>query len=429
MMEKQYEYAGIWIELTRRCNLQCAHCSCGESQNVDISTEIIDRIFVDVKDCGRIVLTGGEPLLRLDMIEYLIDKIGEYRWQTDHLELTTNGLIQDTRIVNLLSRFCGFRKGNRAYLRVSTDEFHDIVASAKALSFYWELCRDIPNITVIPSDKLPVILLRGRAKKLIETHPELAERYFINALDCSLNHRVKIVNDKVICAICVHANGNVGLAEPLSYDEADKDAFGNILNKGLTELVDSHNEGCLVTCSEITKCNLDKKWSWKYIETQFNRYDVIPDRIRSRCINGIFDVVLDLRQKARELYPAVPAQDIIDVFSFDFVKKRIETTITTYPVLSAYKMEKRLESRVREEINEFSQLSAWKDKEGARLGLIGVAYLTQELKKLSIFDLGWVKQQFQRLKDLNEQYQLGQRCWRNDKDYYCDDDKNSRKAV
>ena len=65
-------------------------------------------------------------------------------------------------------------------MRVSTDEFHDIVASAKALSFYWELCRDIPNITVIPSDKLPAILLRGRAKKLIETHPELAERYFIN---------------------------------------------------------------------------------------------------------------------------------------------------------------------------------------------------------------------------------------------------------
>ncbi len=55
--------------------------------------------------------------------------------------------------------------------------------------------------------------------------------------------------------------------------------------------------------------------------------------------------------------------------------------------------------------------------------------VTQEIKKLSIFDLGWVKQQFQRLKDLNAQYQLGQRCWRNDKDYYCDDDKNSRKAV
>lgn len=245
---------------------------------------------------------------RFDTLNYMVREI---LYQSDAMDDSTNGLIQDTRIVDLLSRFCGFRKGNRAYLRVSTDEFHDIVASAKALSFYWELCRDIPNITVIPSDKLPAILLRGRAKKLIETHPELAERYFINALDCSLNHRVKIVNDKVICAIYVHANGNVGLAEPISYDEADKDAFGNILNKGLTELVDSHNEGCLVTCSEITKCNLDKKWSWKYIETLFNRYDVIPDRIRSRCNNGISDVVLDLRQKARELYPAVPAQDII----------------------------------------------------------------------------------------------------------------------
>ena len=38
-------------------------------------------------------------------------------------------------------------------------------------------------------------------------------------------------------------------------------------------------------------------------------------------------------------------------------------------------MEKRLESRVREEINEFSQFSTWKDKEGVRLGLIGIATL------------------------------------------------------
>lgn len=79
---KQYRYAGIWVEITRRCNLKCAHCSCGDAQSLDISKEIIDRIFVEAKDCDEISLTGGEPLLALDMVKYLIDKIIEYQWQT-----------------------------------------------------------------------------------------------------------------------------------------------------------------------------------------------------------------------------------------------------------------------------------------------------------------------------------------------------------
>lgn len=32
----------IAIELTRRCNLKCAHCFKGEAQDVDMPNEIID---------------------------------------------------------------------------------------------------------------------------------------------------------------------------------------------------------------------------------------------------------------------------------------------------------------------------------------------------------------------------------------------------
>lgn len=160
-MGTQYKYDSIWLELTRRCNLRCAHCSCGEPQYVDITTEIIDRVFSGVKDCRHIALIGGEPLLCLDMAEYIIDKIGKCQWTTQVFELTTNGTIEDTRIIKLLSRFCELRPGNHAVLRVSTDEFHDIAVSAKGLTYYWELCQNLPNITILPADKLAGIHLQG----------------------------------------------------------------------------------------------------------------------------------------------------------------------------------------------------------------------------------------------------------------------------
>jgi len=386
---------------------------------VDISTEIIDRIFAGAKDCQRIVLTGGEPLLCLDMIEYLVDKIEEYQWQTKCLELTTNGIIQDARIIKLMSRFCGFKEENQAYLRVSTDEFHDVVASAKGLSFYWELCKALPNIMVFPSGELPAIFLRGRAKELIKTQPALAERYLMNEHDCSLNHRIEIADGKVRDKICVHANGNVGLAGQISYDDADMDAFGNILNQRLTELVDSHNNKCLITCAELKEYNATKEWSWRNVERIFEHQDIIPDKIRYRLIQKIFDLTLALRQKARKLYPYVPAQDIIDMLPVAFVRENVASTI---PMLSGFQIERCLDSMVLEEINEFFLSSTWENKESIRRGLLSIAYLTQEMDKLPP-DPDWTNQPLQKLSALNEQYRLGQRCWRNDKNFLCDDDR------
>ena len=39
---KQYLTA-VNFELTRRCNMNCEFCAKGESQNIDITTDIIDK--------------------------------------------------------------------------------------------------------------------------------------------------------------------------------------------------------------------------------------------------------------------------------------------------------------------------------------------------------------------------------------------------
>lgn len=54
------------IEVTRRCNMECAHCLRGDAQAVDMTQEIVDR-FVDGLEegmsIGDVTLTGGEPSL------------------------------------------------------------------------------------------------------------------------------------------------------------------------------------------------------------------------------------------------------------------------------------------------------------------------------------------------------------------------------
>jgi len=65
------------INLTRRCNLSCAHCyldadALSRSTNDELTTAEVCELLDDIIACGdgtMVVLTGGEPLLRRDLEE------------------------------------------------------------------------------------------------------------------------------------------------------------------------------------------------------------------------------------------------------------------------------------------------------------------------------------------------------------------------
>ncbi len=103
---KKYKYDELMIEITRKCNLQCEHCLRGDSQNITMSKDVIDRIFEDAADCKQILLTGGEPLLALDEIEYFVDRILKSDWTTSNLAMTVNGTIRDKRLIDIANKFC-----------------------------------------------------------------------------------------------------------------------------------------------------------------------------------------------------------------------------------------------------------------------------------------------------------------------------------
>ena len=87
----RYKFRALGFEITRKCNKKCPICLRGEAQDCTITQGIIDKVFEEVEDCKYISILGGESLLELDMLEYLIDKIVSSNWNIEFFNLTTNG--------------------------------------------------------------------------------------------------------------------------------------------------------------------------------------------------------------------------------------------------------------------------------------------------------------------------------------------------
>lgn len=88
------------VIVTYRCNAQCHMCNTWQfpsREDEEISPEIIDKIEGRFK---RLNITGGEPMLRQDILEIVkvLDK------KTDRLEISTNGYFTE-RIVQVAEKF------------------------------------------------------------------------------------------------------------------------------------------------------------------------------------------------------------------------------------------------------------------------------------------------------------------------------------
>ena len=104
---KEHSLSYLFIEITRKCNLNCLHCGSdckAETNFPELSTEswlkIIDYIEATYSNSVAIIITGGEPLMHPD-----IYKIGQYiheknmRWG-----IVTNGIIlNEKRLTKLIN--------------------------------------------------------------------------------------------------------------------------------------------------------------------------------------------------------------------------------------------------------------------------------------------------------------------------------------
>lgn len=287
----------IMFEITRRCNLQCAHCFRGDAQNMDISEEIIDKTL-DQISCSMFAITGGEPFMAPDKLEYLVDGIIKRKMLFSGFQLVVNGTIMDERAVKSLAAInklatyiyedvypeiwnktgkeFDFEKDAKGYkplirVSISVDDFHHNNPD-EAISYYkslvnskyvdferqdeWTQTDDDGNVHTqaeIRNDKVKAhetwVDNEGRAK---DNHLG----YRINTCDfCNAAcHKVEFAENSTIkCTIQICANGNVGYGEQLSFESEDKFTMGNILEEPLSCIIWKNTFNQPLQCIEVTR--------------------------------------------------------------------------------------------------------------------------------------------------------------------------------
>ncbi len=108
----------VWLHLTDRCNLTCRHClvSAGPAGERGMETEAVIHIVRQACDLGAdtFYLTGGEPLLRRDILHILRFVTGECGATAVVL---TNGVLLEGELLSELTKL----PRGRIFLQVSLD--------------------------------------------------------------------------------------------------------------------------------------------------------------------------------------------------------------------------------------------------------------------------------------------------------------------
>lgn len=92
------------LEVTRRCNMNCAHCLRGDAQNMDADPALIPKIFDGIDDIDTITFTGGEPALNTDYIKAVVDYVIEHKIPVHGCFVATNGKIYSQELVDCMRR-------------------------------------------------------------------------------------------------------------------------------------------------------------------------------------------------------------------------------------------------------------------------------------------------------------------------------------
>lgn len=107
-MQESYQPYLVAVNLTRRCNLACAHCYIDANARMEFRPDELPtaewlRIFREIAERApgtMLVLTGGEPLLRPD----IVDLVRQGTEAGLRMVLGTNGLLlNETRLLDLKS--------------------------------------------------------------------------------------------------------------------------------------------------------------------------------------------------------------------------------------------------------------------------------------------------------------------------------------
>lgn len=300
------------FEVTRRCNFKCDHCLRGDAQNIDLSEKAIDSVLDQTLAFGDILFTGGEPLMALDKIEYIIDGIIKRKIPFQRIVIISNGTQYNDKFYSVmrktheymtnLHRKCfgdeiKMPKSNLSLL-VSYDEFHKKYTDVdKNLLEIKNNLGDIAYIKFHNAGVTPQLLGRGKQLKCgayrVKNKPCRIEVYGKNrkcycpALTYGINEQEYIT---VCCDMYLTAKGIlIKSASDGEYEEEDSELYYiSDMNKkeGILKGIDRFNlkypSLCLFVQKEVEAererlNNSNVEAIYKKIQVYYNAYYLNKD--------------------------------------------------------------------------------------------------------------------------------------------------------
>ncbi|MFR4399961.1 MAG: radical SAM protein [Anaerobutyricum soehngenii] len=104
------------LQITGKCNLNCAHCFENGSQDIEMSTEIMDRLLDFSDKFDDIIFSGGEPTLALDKMQYFLNECKRRNKKIYRIDVFTNGTGFNQEFYNILL-------GYKRYIRLCLEEY------------------------------------------------------------------------------------------------------------------------------------------------------------------------------------------------------------------------------------------------------------------------------------------------------------------
>lgn len=270
---ERIEIYNLAVEITRKCQLKCAHCLKGDAQNVDMSPEIIDKLLESVCSIGRLLFTGGEPTMNLDGMRYFLDALKKRDITLNKLVIITNGCDISEEVFNLIKEYYAYityRKGygkHKIEISVSSDVYHKQSGSEpeKAYNAYKKEFANYPLVKVndYPFGNEPKAVGRGKQLKEAIYLPQYLPRKKIEVMTAGSRHyclarkyyKLKDgVSAYIICPVFLTVYGDILHFESSGEETLHLDTIGvNIAMGGLMGAIWQYNQNAedCITCAIV----------------------------------------------------------------------------------------------------------------------------------------------------------------------------------
>lgn len=345
-IENKLSYEQFSIELTRRCNMKCKHCSRGDAQNIDMSDDILYRSLDNLHTVDEyknsfsenfsekgftnfLFLYGGEPFLCPDTIHRIVDYVFDRNIFLLGFWTITNGTILSESIGKDFQRIIPHIKKcqnmvlerdrqhfksditeafkHQSIIKVSCN-YHNKMQSEKALDFY----RRYDGVEVAYfdedlSEEERVLSYSGRAKSLTD-HRSIW--FSIRNNHCMATNELETLVQKTIT---IAANGNVFLGLDYEHTDIDRDNLGNILNESIYDMAVRWNYENPILLEENNKMLEAQSYVFNY-ENGYNGtfYNISEEEYRKNQERvSVYNRLIEIRKNFHKMYKYLTIEKIL----------------------------------------------------------------------------------------------------------------------